>query len=429
MKYNYDPVMAITYWYYTQQAQQEWEQRQLEAARLEAEEHQKRLDEIQLKEAALKSQGGPKVTNLKLMQIQEDGSWMCRPFKYEKNGFTTGRATYVKKFEESQILVEGLPPPWRTTTNGAGESSRWASTRSNPSAGPSARFANTKSFPEFGIVSPPPPVILPGIMTTTPTRTDHDSLGPRQVPADALYGAQTSRSLENFRLFGTPLPIEIIHGMALLKLACALANSRLGLLPAAKATAIVAAARAVLAGTHDREFPVDLYQAGSGTSSHMNLNEVLANLANESLGGQRGAKTPVHPTTTSTWASPPTTASPPAPRSPSSARPCCCRRPRRAGEIPARQGRGIRRRLQDRPHAPAGRRARHPRPGIRAYARAIALAAGRIRDAFRRLKELGIGGNAVGTGINTKPAFRAEIIKALNEETGGDFRPPRTAST
>lgn len=109
-KYNYDPVMAITYWYYTQQAQQEWEQRQLEAARLEAEEHQRRLDEIQLKESALKSHGGPKVTNLKLMQIQEDGSWMCRPFKYEKGGFTLGRATYVKKFEESQILVEGLPP-------------------------------------------------------------------------------------------------------------------------------------------------------------------------------------------------------------------------------------------------------------------------------------------------------------------------------
>jgi hypothetical protein len=108
-KYNYDPVMALTYWYYTQQAQQEWEQRQLEAARLEAEGRQSRLDEIQLREAALKSKGGPKVTNLKLMQIQEDGTWMCRPFKYEKGGFITGRATYVKKFEESQILVEGLP--------------------------------------------------------------------------------------------------------------------------------------------------------------------------------------------------------------------------------------------------------------------------------------------------------------------------------
>ncbi len=108
-KYNYDPVMAITYWYDTQLAQQEWEQRQLEASRLEAEEHQKRLDEIQLREAALKAQGGPKVTNVKLMQIQEDGSWICRPFKYEKGAFTLGRATYVKRFEESQILVEGLP--------------------------------------------------------------------------------------------------------------------------------------------------------------------------------------------------------------------------------------------------------------------------------------------------------------------------------
>jgi hypothetical protein len=109
-KYNYDPVMAITYWYYTQQAQQEWEQRQLEAARIEAEEHQKRLDEIKLKESALKGQGAARTTNLKLMQIQEDGSWLCRTFKYEKGGFTLGRANYVKQFEESQILVEGLPP-------------------------------------------------------------------------------------------------------------------------------------------------------------------------------------------------------------------------------------------------------------------------------------------------------------------------------
>ncbi|NCD23433.1 MAG: aspartate ammonia-lyase, partial [Spartobacteria bacterium] len=119
--------------------------------------------------------------------------------------------------------------------------------------------------------------------TTPPTRIETDSFGPRAVPADALYGAQTSRSLENFHLSGTPLPIEIVHGMAWLKLACARANAKLGLLPADKEKAIVAACRAVLSGAHDREFPVDLYQAGSGTSSHMNLNEVVANLANEAL--------------------------------------------------------------------------------------------------------------------------------------------------
>lgn len=108
-RYNYDPVMAVTYWYFTQQAQQEWEQRQLDAALLEAEEHQQRLDEIKLKETALKSQSAARTRHLKLMQIQEDGTWLCRTFQYEKGGFTPGRAQYVKKFDESQIIVEGLP--------------------------------------------------------------------------------------------------------------------------------------------------------------------------------------------------------------------------------------------------------------------------------------------------------------------------------
>jgi aspartate ammonia-lyase len=260
--------------------------------------------------------------------------------------------------------------------------------------------------------------------TPTPTRIEQDSLGPRNVPASALYGAQTSRSIENFHLFGTPLPIEIIHGMALLKLACALANSRLGLLAPAKATAIVEACRAVLSGAHDREFPVDLYQAGSGTSSHMNLNEVVANLANESLGGARGAKSPVHPnddvnrgqSTNNCF--------------PSGAKLAVRGQAlllldalaalekslrAKAAEFAAILKTG-RTHLQDAVPVTLGQE-------FGAYARAIALAADRIRDAADRLQELGIGGNAVGTGVNTPPAFRAEILKALNEETGGDFRP------
>jgi aspartate ammonia-lyase len=255
------------------------------------------------------------------------------------------------------------------------------------------------------------------------TRIEHDSLGSRRVPADALYGAQTSRSIENFRLSGMPMPIEIIHGMALLKLAGALANSRLGLLPANKATAIVEACRAVLSGAHDREFPVDLYQAGSGTSSHMNLNEVLANLANESLGGQRGAKSPVHPnddvnmgqSTNNTF--------------PSGAKIAVFGQAlllldalaalQKALRAKAVEFAGIlktgRTHLQDAVPVTLGQE-------FGAYAHAIGLAAARIREASARLQELGAGGNAVGTGINTKPSFRAEILKALNEETGGTFR-------
>ncbi len=261
-------------------------------------------------------------------------------------------------------------------------------------------------------------------MTTTPdTRIETDSLGPRQVPADALYGAQTSRSLENFRAFGTPLPIEIIHGMALLKLACARANAQLGLLSAQKEKAIGDACRAVLSGAHDREFPVDLYQAGSGTSSHMNLNEVLASLANEALGGRRGAKAPVHPNDDVNMGQSTNNCFP------SGAKLAVLGQVRllldalaaleKALQAKAREFAGIlkagRTHLQDAVPVTLGQE-------FGAWARAAALAAERIREAAERLKELGIGGNAVGTGVNTKPAFRGGILAALNEETGEAFR-------
>ncbi|HAL91711.1 MAG TPA: aspartate ammonia-lyase [Verrucomicrobia bacterium] len=259
--------------------------------------------------------------------------------------------------------------------------------------------------------------------TTQPTRTEHDSLGPRNVPADALYGAQTSRSIENFRLSGTPLPIEIIHGMALLKLACARANAKLGLLSAEKENAIVDACRAVLSGAHDREFPIDLYQAGSGTSSHMNLNEVLANLANESLGGKRGAKSPVHPNDDVNMGQSTNNCFPSGAKIAVLGQTLLLLDALSALEkilhAKAAEFAGLlktgRTHLQDAVPVTLGQE-------FGAYARAIALAAARIRDAAARLRELGIGGNAVGTGINTKPSFRAEIMVALNEETGGEFR-------
>ena len=108
-RYSYDPVIAAVYWFYTQQARQDWEERQAEAARLESEERQKRLDAIEEEENALRNRGAAKPTNLKLLQIQEDGSWLCRTFQYRKGGFTTGKAKFTMVFDESQILVEGLP--------------------------------------------------------------------------------------------------------------------------------------------------------------------------------------------------------------------------------------------------------------------------------------------------------------------------------
>src|SRR6266498_4670274 len=126
-------------------------------------------------------------------------------------------------------------------------------------------------------------------------RVEHDTFGDIRVPADKLWGAQTQRSLENFRISGERMPVELIRSLARVKRACALVNAELKALPADKANAIVAAADEVLAGKHPEEFPLVVWQTGSGTQSNMNMNEVLANRASEILGGTRGEERLVHP--------------------------------------------------------------------------------------------------------------------------------------
>ena len=127
------------------------------------------------------------------------------------------------------------------------------------------------------------------------TRTERDSFGPIEVPAARLWGAQTQRSLETFRIGEERMPLALVHALALVKKAVALANAELGVLEERKAKAIVAAADEVLAGRHDGEFPLVVWQTGSGTQTNMNVNEVLANRASELLGGPRGEKRLVHP--------------------------------------------------------------------------------------------------------------------------------------
>ena len=126
-------------------------------------------------------------------------------------------------------------------------------------------------------------------------RIEHDSFGDIEVPAARLWGAQTQRSLHHFNISGERQPMEIIHALARIKSACARVNHALGLLPARKAQAIMAAADEVLCGLHDAEFPLMVWQTGSGTQTNMNLNEVLANRASELLGGTRGEARLVHP--------------------------------------------------------------------------------------------------------------------------------------
>jgi fumarate hydratase class II len=128
-------------------------------------------------------------------------------------------------------------------------------------------------------------------------RTETDSLGPMQVPADAYWGAQTQRAIQNFPISGTPMPREFIHAHVLLKKAAATVNRDLGLLKPELANAIIQAADEILADADwsKNQFPIDIYQTGSGTSTNMNVNEVLASRANENLGGKRGDHNPIHP--------------------------------------------------------------------------------------------------------------------------------------
>lgn len=129
----------------------------------------------------------------------------------------------------------------------------------------------------------------------TTNRRESDSMGAIEVPADKLWGAQTQRSLEHFRISTEKIPVALIAALALTKRAAAKVNQDLQLLPAEKANAIVAAADEVLAGKHADEFPLAIWQTGSGTQSNMNMNEVLANRASELLGGVRGMERKVHP--------------------------------------------------------------------------------------------------------------------------------------
>ena len=126
-------------------------------------------------------------------------------------------------------------------------------------------------------------------------RIESDTMGKIEVPADRYYGAQTARSLMNFKIGGDRFPREMIRALGVLKKAAALSNKKLGTLPAEKADLIVQAADEVIAGKLDDHFPLVVWQTGSGTQTNMNSNEVIANRAIEIAGGELGSKKPIHP--------------------------------------------------------------------------------------------------------------------------------------
>lgn len=257
-------------------------------------------------------------------------------------------------------------------------------------------------------------------------RVEKDFLGEVHVPKEAYWGVQTQRAVENFPVSGLRLPRRFIRAQGLIKMAAAKANMEVGRLEKEPGQAIVQAAEEVIAGTLDDHFVVDVYQAGAGTSQNMNANEVIANRANEILGRPLGSYTPIHPNDHVNMAQStndtihvalyiaaleaihqdllPVLAT-----------------FHRALEEKAQAFDDIvkigRTHLQDAVPVRLGQE-------FSGYASMVAHGIRRLREASRTLEELGLGGTAVGTGLNAHPRYPELAIEEINRATGLSFRPP-----
>ncbi len=255
--------------------------------------------------------------------------------------------------------------------------------------------------------------------SNTPTRTETDSFGPIEVPADRYWGAQTERSRQNFRIGGDRMPIEIVHALGIVKLAAAAANLELGLLDERRAGAISHAAREVIEGRLDDHFPLVVWQTGSGTQSNMNLNEVIANRANQLLGGELGAKKPVHPNDQVNMSQSSNDSFP-------TAMHIAAAMAITSNLIPAltellgalrekeKAFAGIvkigRTHTQDATPLTLGQE-------FSGYAAQVESGIGRLRMALHELYPLAQGGTAVGTGLNSKPEFAGAFARRVADIT------------
>jgi len=256
-------------------------------------------------------------------------------------------------------------------------------------------------------------------------RIEKDTLGEVHVPDDALHGAQTQRAVENYPVSGLREHPQFIRAFVLLKRAAALANHELGVLDERLANAIVAACDRILGDFvgHRRHFVVDVFQAGAGTSFNMNVNEVLANLANVTLGGTLGTYAPVHPNDHVNMSQSTNDVFPSALRM--ATRFLLDRLlPELDALAEALDGKGVelqdviksgRTHLQDAVPITMGQE-------LRAYAAAVTRSTRLLRSAGEEVDELGIGGTAVGTGINTPPGYRAAVLRHLNQSASHEFR-------
>jgi fumarate hydratase, class II len=255
-------------------------------------------------------------------------------------------------------------------------------------------------------------------MTAT-TRVERDSLGSLEVPADALWGAQTQRAMNNFPPSGLRMPRAFIRALALIKHAAAGANEELGDLPADVSRSIQAAALKVAAGEYDAQFPIDVFQTGSGTSSNMNANEVIAALAGRSLGAAVHANDQVNMSQSSNDAVPSAIHVAAALLLREELQPAL-RRLREVLEARAAELGGIvktgRTHLMDAMPITLGQE-------IGGWAAQIAAGEQRLESVTPRLHALAQGGTAVGTGINARPEFGAVFARHLTQHTGIAFQP------
>jgi fumarate hydratase, class II len=258
---------------------------------------------------------------------------------------------------------------------------------------------------------------------STDTRTEKDPLGPLQVPNDALYGVQTLRALQNFPISGLKPLWPFVRSQLWIKKAAALTHRETGRLDARVADAIVHAADEALDRKHDAHFVVDPYQAGAGTSLNMNVNEVVANRANELLGGKRGEYTPVHPNDHVNMAQSTNDTIPTNIRlSVLAELPKLVDAFEQLSEAFAEKGREFdhivkagRTHLQDAMPIRLGQE-------FTAYAGSISRALRRVHEAADYLRDLGIGGSAVGTGVTVEKEYPELMNKYLKEITGLDLR-------
>ena len=255
------------------------------------------------------------------------------------------------------------------------------------------------------------------------TRIERDSLGELPVPADALYGIQTERARQNFPI-SQLLPLApFVNAVVWIKQAAALTHKQTGRLDPKLADAIVRAADEILAGEHRQHFVVDPYQAGAGTSHNMNCNEVLANRANEILGGKRGEYKPVHPNDHVNMAQSTNDVIPTAIRLAAlSELPALLEAMGRLARAFLTKGRAFdqilksgRTHLQDATPIRLGQE-------FAAYGHTIERSADRVTQAADALRDLGIGGTAVGTGLNAEPAYPALMVKQLRTISGIELR-------